>query len=226
MSKSSDRNPSNDPSPLKILMDSRGYKSYKQLCSQSGISMKQLRKIRKGQVNLVRLGILLTLAQVFKISFLDLLAAIAPENATLFEPQEFQDGVKQLRALQAEYQYLQQQQSQAIQEATLTCQTEALSILEPWLQYWPVAAKAAQENPAFLANKLIPLCRPIETLLERWHVNAIAPIGSQISYDPKLHQLMDEETEVGQLVQVRYPGYMYQGKLHFRAKVSPAHPTT
>jgi DNA-binding Xre family transcriptional regulator len=236
MSKKRDRAPTNDPrsltSALKGIMQSAGYESYKQLSSQSGISLKQLRKIKKGQVHQVRLGILQTLAQSLQISFFDLLTAIAPEESALVQPETAQDFVarspedplQRLVALQSEYEYLQQQQAKAFQQATLDCQTEALRILEPWLQYWPVAAKAAQENAAFQATKLVPLCRPIETLLERWQVNAIASIGSEISFDPQLHQLVDGEAEVGQLVKVRYPGYMHQGKLHFRAKVSPVDP--
>jgi molecular chaperone GrpE (heat shock protein) len=69
---------------------------------------------------------------------------------------------------------------------------------------------------------LLPLLRPINELLKRWGITAIAEVGAQVSYDPHVHQLMDAdtETEVGMTVTVRYVGYREGEKLLYRARVS------
>lgn len=230
--------PSDPSQPLRALMQSRGFQSFRQLSQASGISMKQLRKIRKGDLDSLRLGALSSLAQTLNLSLSDLLTTLLPTPPlptphsptsplpTPFLP-EFSTDPQAYTALKSEYHRLQQQQDQQIQTAILESQAQALQILESWLQFWPVAAQAVQTNPEFSASKLLPLCRPIETLLENWDVVAIAKVGEELPYDPQLHQLLEANIPVGEPVRVRYPGYIHRGKLLFRAKVSPivAQPT-
>jgi molecular chaperone GrpE (heat shock protein) len=61
----------------------------------------------------------------------------------------------------------------------------------------------------------------VEQLLQEWGVEAIASVGSQIPYDPHLHQLMEGTAQPGETVRVRYIGYRQAKKLLYRAKVSP-----
>jgi hypothetical protein len=90
---------------------------------------------------------------------------------------------------------------------------------------WPTAARAAQQvpisGPALPAARLLPLVRPVEQLLQQWGVEALAPVGEQVPYDPHRHQLMEGSAEPGEPVLVRYTGYRQGDKLLFRAKVSP-----
>jgi molecular chaperone GrpE (heat shock protein) len=55
-------------------------------------------------------------------------------------------------------------------------------------------------------------------------VEAIAPVGAEIPYDPQLHQLMEGNPQLGEIVKVRYTGYRQGDKLLYRAKVSPVSP--
>jgi molecular chaperone GrpE (heat shock protein) len=94
-------------------------------------------------------------------------------------------------------------------------------VLESWLVQWPTAAYAAQQNQQLPAVRLLPLVRPVEQLLQQWGVEAIASVGSELAYDPHLHQLMEGTAQPGELVRVRYTGYRIGEKLLYRAKVSP-----
>jgi len=64
----------------------------------------------------------------------------------------------------------------------------SLQVLESWLLQWPAAAYKAQENPQLPAVSYCRYC-------DRWSaatvgVEAIAPVGAELSYDPQLHQLL------------------------------------
>jgi DNA-binding Xre family transcriptional regulator/molecular chaperone GrpE (heat shock protein) len=222
---------------LTTRMQALGFKTYRQLSQQSGLSMKQLRKVRKGQAYELRLDVLIGLAQTLQVGLGDLLDLVNPDQHTAIagstslntplidtsgaDQGRVTDCSESIQALRDEYKRLQAESKVLVQQTQIACQAEALQLLEPWLQYWPVAAKAAQENPAFQATKLIPLCKPVEALLNQWQVAAIAAIGSEVPYDPQFHQLIDGSADVGDPVRVRYPGYLHHGNLHFRAKVSP-----
>jgi hypothetical protein len=72
-------------------------------------------------------------------------------------------------------------------------QLSSVQILESWMLQWPTAASKAQENHNLRAQKLLPLLRPVEQLLEHWGVESIAPVGAQIPYNPQQHQLWKEK---------------------------------
>jgi molecular chaperone GrpE (heat shock protein) len=64
----------------------------------------------------------------------------------------------------------------------------------------------------------------LDHLLEDWGIKAIAPVGTEVNYDPRLHQLMDgaelELVKEGDVVLVRYTGYVRGEQLLYRARVS------
>jgi molecular chaperone GrpE (heat shock protein) len=107
------------------------------------------------------------------------------------------------------------------QELCQEFQQASLQVIESWLLQWPTAAHKARENPQLAAVKLLPLVRPIQQLLQQWGVEAIAPVGAGIPYDPQLHQLLEGTAQPGETVKVRYTGYRQGEKLLYRAKVSP-----
>lgn len=120
-------------------------------------------------------------------------------------------------SLREEYDRLRQQlktQEKTLQEEF---KRDALQILEPWLLQWSAAAYAAQNNPQLMAVKLLPLVRPIETLLIHWGVEPIGAVGEEVEYNPRLHQLLNSEAEsveLGTIVRVRFAGYGYRDKEH------------
>lgn len=127
---------------------------------------------------------------------------------------------QQIADLKREYQRLLVQLEQQRQTLWQEFQQSSLGVLESWLLQWPTAAQKAQENPQLAAVRLLPLLRPMEQLLQQWGVEAIAPVGSELPYDPLLHQLMEGTAQPGEIVKIRYTGYLQGDKLLYRAKVS------
>jgi molecular chaperone GrpE (heat shock protein) len=147
------------------------------------------------------------------ISLAELLAALAPDAVESSQaPPE---------AIALEYQQLQAEMERQRGALMEEFQRSSLQILESWLLQWPTAAYKATENPQLSAAKILPLVRPVERLMAEWGIEAIAPVGSEVAYDPKLHQLMEGTAGVGARVRVRYAGYRQGEKLLYRAKVSP-----
>jgi len=100
-------------------------------------------------------------------------------------------------------------------------QQGTLQVLESLLIQLPTIRHSLESKPDIPATRLLPLLRPLDTLLEAWGVVAIAPVGAEVPYDPTQHQLMDGTAEPGELIRVRYTGYMQGDRLLYRAKVSP-----
>lgn len=198
--------PDRDYTPqLQALMRSQEITTFRQLRNRSGVSEKQLKKLRHGQLNDLRLQTLTQLATIFNLTLPDFLAQFDASATTL----------------QKEYDRLQAQLTNQREVLLQEFQQASLQTLEPWLLQWSAAAYAAQQNPQAPAVKLLPLLRPIEQLLTDWGIEPTAIVGSEIPYDPQQHQLMGGMAEAGELVRVRYAGYRQSDRILYRAKVSP-----
>ena len=198
---------------LQRLIQQVGLSSDRELSQKAGVSELQLSRLRRGLALQTRADILLKISQALQISLNELLAALAPDYVELESPAP--------TAIEQEYQRLQstieQQRSSLMQEFQLS----SLQILESWMLQWPTAASKAQENHHLPAVKLLPLMRPVEKLLQEWGVEAIAPVGAELPYNPQQHQLIEGTAQLGEPVKVRYTGYRQGDKLLYRAKVSP-----
>jgi molecular chaperone GrpE (heat shock protein) len=199
--------------PLHNLMQRVGVSSFKALSRASGVSELDLIRLRRGRVAQMQVKTLLKLSEALQVSVSELLATFGAIQPT--EAPDTQAVLKQ------EYQRLQTQMDEQRQFLMQEFQQSSLQVLESWLLQWPTAAYAALQNPQAPAVKLLPLLRPVEQLLQQWGVEAIAPVGSQVPYDPQLHQLMEGTAAPGEAVKVRYAGYRQGDRLLFRAKVSP-----
>ena len=196
---------------LHDLMRSSGVSTFKELSQKAGISEKQIRRLRQGQIGQMRLEMLQKLSQALQVSIPDLLTTFLKDE----------ENTPNSAALQHEYQRLQSQLVQQREDLWQEFQQTSLQTLEPWLLQWSAAAYAAQQNSQLSAVKLLPLIRPIEQLLQQWSIKAIGAVGSEIPYDPHRHQLMSGTAEPGALVRVRYAGYQQHDRLLHRVKVSP-----
>lgn len=218
---------------LQDLMQRVGVSSFKALARSSGVSERQLTKLRRGEVQQIRVNVLIQLSQALQVSLTQLVATFSPievdgvqtlspsQGGKLRQENTAQMGEsQQIADLKREYQRLQTQLEQQRQTLWQEFQQSSLGVLESWLLQWPTAAQKAQENPQLAAVKLLPLLRPMEQLLQQWGVEAIAPVGSELPYDPILHQLMEGTVQPGEIVKVRYTGYRQGDKLLYRAKVS------
>lgn len=193
-------------------MQQVGLVSYQRLRQQAGVSDWQVRQLRQGRADQLRGESLVKLSAALQISLGELLRQFSAVQVPEAES---------VAALRREYQRLEAQLADQRRSLQAEFQQTTLQALESWLLQWPTAAYAAQQNPQVTAVKLLPLVRPIEQLLRQWGVEAIAPVGVEIPYDPQWHQLMEGTAQPGALVKVRYTGYSQGEKLWFRAKVSP-----
>lgn len=214
--------PPNSSHRLQQLMQRVGLSSFRSLSQASGVSEKQIRRLRRGEVGQIRLEALLKLSQVLEVSVVDLLSLFpVPGMQKLGSESDALKLEQELTALRQEYDRLQQQLQEQKLELQQEFQQSSLQVLESLLLQLPTAAYAAQQNPQAPAVKLLPLLKPLERLLQEWGVEPIATVGSEIPYDPHQHQLIDGSAEAGERVRVRYTGYRQGDRLLYRAKVSP-----
>jgi molecular chaperone GrpE (heat shock protein) len=198
---------------LKSLMAAVGLESFQALYNR-GISKKQVQRIRRGEIQHLRLSTLLGLSQTLQISLEQLVETFAPQS-------NVHRGSAQSQTLQQEYQRLQAQLQEQRRSIEQEFQQQSLQILESFLLQWPTAAYAARNNPTAPAVKLLPLARPIEQLLQSWGITPIGEVGQEVLYDPQWHQgLAGETLPPGTTVQIRHVGYRQGERLLYRAKVS------
>lgn len=208
---------------LQDLMQRVGVSSFKALARSSGVSERQLMRLRRGEVIQMRVDTLLKLSQALQVPLTELVATFSsfdPRGAQAFAAPTG-ESKQAIADLKREYERLQVQLEQQRQALWQEFQQSSLQVLESWLLQWPTAAHKAQENPQLPAVRLLPLMRPMEQLLQQWGIEAIAPVGAELPYDPQLHQLLEGAAQPGARVKVRYIGYRQGDNLLYRAKVSP-----
>lgn len=212
---------------LQNLMQRVGFASFKSLSRAAGVSQWQILQLRRGKIGQMRVGILIKLAEVLRISQDELLETFSCENLSeTLNPTDVenldQDLLRQLEDLQNEYQRLSSSLKQQREILQQEFQQSSLQILESLILQWPTASHRAREDHQLAAVKILPLVdKPLQSLLQTWGLSAIADVGAQVPYNPELHQLLEGTAQPGDIVKVRYTGYMQSDKLLYRARVSP-----
>jgi DNA-binding Xre family transcriptional regulator len=197
---------------LQKLMHKVGIKSFKGLYKSTGISAGTINKLRTGKVITIRLRTLIKISSVFQISVSELVDIFGDRSI-------LGSNDRSNTILQQEYQHLQQQLEHQRDNLEAEFQSQSLQTLESFLTYFPAAKYAAKNNPDLPASKILPLIQSIDRLISQWGVTVIGEIGTQIPYNPQLHQLIEGTAQTDDLVTVRYLGYQQGDKLIFRAKV-------
>lgn len=205
---------------LQQLMQRVGISSFKALSRQAGVSERQLKRLRQGQLAQMQLETLQKLSVALAVPLSELLKTFGGVEF-IQEPDTQTAAAANLESLQREYQRLQTQLMQQRQTLMQEFQQSSLQVLESFLIYWPTASQRAQENPQMEAVKLLPLVKPVQQLISQWGVEAIGAVGEELSYDPRLHQLLKGTAEAGETVKVSNVGYRQGDKLLHRAKVIP-----
>ncbi|QMS90129.1 nucleotide exchange factor GrpE [Nostoc edaphicum CCNP1411] len=207
---------------LQDLMQQVGISSFKALSRAAGVSERQILRLRQGKLEQMRVEVLLKLSSVLQMSLNELITAFSTLELLQEQKAPTQELLQEIADLRREYDRSQLQLEQQREILLQELQQSSLQLLESLLLQWPTAAQKAQENPQLAAVKIVPLVqKPLEKLLQAWGVEAIAPVGAELSYDPQLHQLMEGIAQPGEKVKVRYTGYLQGEKLLYRAKVSP-----
>jgi len=205
---------------LRKLMHAVGITSFKTLSDRAAISKTAIKNLRQNQAQRLSYQDLASLSHILQISiaeiiqdFSQLIPAKPPTRST---DQSIDQSQEQFQN------QLQEQQTWRSQ-----FQQETIQQLESLLLQLPTAAYAAQNNPHLPARNLLPLLRPLHDLLKAWGIEAIAPVGTEVEYDPRYHQLIessDQETikniQSGDRVLIRYTGYHQGQKLLYRCRVS------
>jgi len=200
---------------LETLMQHAGIANTKELSKKAHIPELQLIRIRRGLIRQTPVDILLKLSQTLQISLSELINTFAPGSIT-----ESQKAPSE-SAIASEYQLLQKEIEQQRENLEQEFQQQVLETIESWLLSWPTVVYRVGENPQLEAQKILPLVKPIEKLMEKWNIEPIAPVGTIVAYNPQYHQLMEGNPIPGEPVRVRYTGYQQKDKLLYRAKVSP-----
>lgn len=227
---------------LRSLMAAADIPSFRELCRRADVSRWQIRQLRAGRLEVMRVATLLKLSQCLNVPLSMLVETFssspgvanpqAASSSESFDQKSPEGQVDEggashsaeednVSALQQEYDRLKRQVDEQREQAIADVLQSALGVLETWMVQWPTAAYAAENNDTIPAKQLVPLMRPVERLLEHWGVEAIATVGAEVPYDPTLHQLMNGRVQSGDPVKVRYVGYRQGEKLLHRAKVSP-----
>ncbi|AUT00092.1 nucleotide exchange factor GrpE [Nostoc sp. CENA543] len=211
---------------LQDLMQRVGISSFKALSRAAGVSERQILRLRQGALEQMRLDVLLKLSQVLQIPLNEFVATflipIPNPQYPIPNPQSPVPNPQELADLRKEYERSQLQLEQQREVLLQEFQQSSLQLLESLLLQWPTAAHKAQENHQLAAVKILPLVeKPLEKLLQAWGIEAIAPVGAELPYNPQLHQLLEGTAQPGEIVRIRYTGYIQGDKLLYRAKVSP-----
>ncbi len=207
---------------LQDLMQQVGISSFKALSRAAGVSERQILRLRQGKLEQMRVDVLLKLSPVLQMPLSELVTTFSTVELLQEKTAPTQQLLQEIADLKTEYQRSQLQLEQQREILQQQLQQSSLQLLESLLLQWPTAAQKAQENPQLAAIKIVPLVqKPLEKLLQAWGVEAIAPVGAELPYNPQLHQLMEGIAQPGEKVKVRYTGYFQGEKLLYRAKVSP-----
>ena len=199
---------------LQELMQRAGLSSFRELSRQAGVSRWQVQQLRVGQVLQMRLENLQKLSQALQVTLTELLA--------IFGALDEQDSTqKEMESLREEYDRLKAQLQEQHESLMQEFQCSSLETIESWLRQWPKAVYAARQNPNLPASKIVSLASPIEQLLQQWGVEAIAPVGSEVPYDPRWHKLRQGTARPGDSVRVIGHGYSHADRLIYRAEVNP-----
>jgi transcriptional regulator with XRE-family HTH domain len=187
---------------LRQLMKSAGISTFKDLKERSQVGMGAIAKLRRGEADLISYKDLNNLGLSLGISVEDLSSEFSPKFS------------------QAQSKIANKEKEQA--ELKSEFQQEVLTKLESLLLQLPTAIYAISKNPEVPARNLLPLMRPIENLLQDWGIEAIARVGVEVNFDPRLHQPMNatDIVNAGDRVLVRYTGYVSGDRLLYRARVS------
>lgn len=211
---------------LRNSMQKAGFASFKALSLAAGVSQWQILQLRRGKIAQMRVEVLVKLSQVLQVSWTELvetfgIGGLYSLNKTQSDYKNI-DLLKQITDLQVEYERIKLSMGQQREVLKQEFQRSSLQILESLLLQWPTAASRAREDHQLAAVKILPLVdKPLETLLQAWDVKAIASVGDQIPYNPQFHQLLEGTAQPGEIVKVRYPGYIHYEQLLYRVRVSP-----
>lgn len=201
---------------LNQLIKEVGCQSIPEFSIKFNISQLQLYRLQNGLLSKMSLENVSKIAQSLNISIEELIELFSFETSlkNITKPKNNDEIFKDYQNLKAKY----EQQSK---ELTQKFQLASIEILESLLVQLPTFIFATENNPNLAAQKLLPLLKPIDNLLNSWNIKPLNAVGEKVTYNPQQHQLLEGDCEQGDFVQVRYIGYIKDDVILYKAKVSP-----
>lgn len=214
-----------DYSPaLRSLMAQASLASYRSLSQRSGVPRSAIDSLRRGHIGRLRLATLQRLSETLGVPLevlVDRFSSLeAPPGSSPSADAAHPIADQQIKALRQECDRLQARLDTQAETVSQQVQQAAIAHLESWLVQWPTAVHAAQQRPDLPAQKLIPLVRPVEVLMQHWGLTPIESVGAEVPFDPQYHQPRAGMPSPGQRVRVSHVGYRQGDRLLYRAKVS------
>ncbi|WP_036479769.1 helix-turn-helix domain-containing protein [Myxosarcina sp. GI1] len=206
---------------LNTLIKQANIEDLLELSKLSGVSQWQLNRLQHGLIVKMSVENIAALARTLNLSIEQLIDTFISYDGESISAKSSGEEATTIANLKREYASLQEQMQQQREVLKREFQQDSLQAIESWLLQWPTAAAAVRKNSQLPAERLLPLVKPIEQLLDEWGIETIAAVGEKLPYDPQWHQLLKGTANSGQLVEVRYVGYKQGDKLLYKAKVSP-----
>ncbi len=206
---------------LDMLIEQAELDDLLELSKLSGVSQWQLNRLQHGLIGKISVENIAAIARTLNLSIEQAIDTFIPYDGEKISAKPTGEEATTIANLKREYAILQEQMQQQQEVLKQKFQQESLQAIESWLLQWPTAAAAVRKNSQLPAERLLPLVKPIEQLLEEWGIETIAAVGEKLPYDPQWHQLLKGTADSGELVEVRYVGYKQGDKLLYKAKVSP-----
>ncbi len=204
---------------LQQLMIQAGVSDLKALTKISNVSLWQLERLQHGLLYTMSVNTLMKLSQALGVSVTHLISIFVDSSKC---PDNWQKQTETGGSdfWQQEYGRLQQKMEQQEDTVYQKFQQSSLQTIESWLIQWPTAVTAILKNPELPAARLLPLLKPLETLVSQWGIEQIASVGKELPYNPQWHELMKGNAKPGDMVKVRYVGYKQNDKILHKPKVS------
>jgi DNA-binding Xre family transcriptional regulator len=186
---------------LRELMESAGIRTWKELIDRTKMSRGELRLLRRGDIGEIKLSTIYRIAAILNC-----------ELSTVLSWHKL-DNLPELP--------LPPEPPSPPSENERKFQQQALTTLESLITYLPTIVAKVQTNPELSANRILPILKPLDNLLEQWEVTPLGTVGEIVPFQPHIHQPMNGNIAENTAVIVRFIGYRHRGKLLFRARVNP-----
>ncbi|MBF2057922.1 MAG: hypothetical protein IGQ45_12075 [Cyanobacterium sp. T60_A2020_053] len=121
------------------------------------------------------------------------------------------------QSLQSDYESLPTKLSQQWREKTFI---EINSLLTNY----PTAKMMIKFKPYLPAKNVISLLKPLENLLSLWDIQSIGKPWQKVNFDPDLHSPDNDNIKSGDMVYIRFVGYLRGENILVKAKVSQSLP--
>ncbi|GAB4217870.1 MAG: hypothetical protein OHK0012_24150 [Synechococcales cyanobacterium] len=181
-----------------------GIPSLRVFSERFGLRRSTLTKFRRGQRDQ------LTWAEIQQLA-----AALGWDPWTLL-----QTAPPDSERLRTEVIQLRQAQHHSQTQATLSAHHSTFQHLQSLLISYPTATLLAQRDPTRPATHLVALFKPLDGWLQQHQIERIGDPGTEVAFDPRLHESDDPSIQPGERVWIRLVGYRRGEEIWVPARIS------